>query len=422
MQTESQPRAFGSSDIPALRDCVARIVAETPITDIHTHLFSPAFGDLLLYGADELVTYHYLIAEALRVASIPYEQFWSMTKRRQADLIWKELFVQRSPVSEACRGVLTAFAKLGLDVSSRDLDAFRAYFADRALDRHVDDVFRCANLKAVVMTNDPFDETERAVWLGEYGTDPRFQAALRIDPLLLNWKMTCSKLKSWGYETDALLSKKSLEEVRRFLVDWLFRTKALYMAVSLPPTFAYPEESAMVTLLEQCVLPVARERNVPFAMMLGVQRAVNVGLRLAGDGVGYSNIRSIERLCAKFPANRFMVTMLSRENQHELCVVARKFRNLLVFGCWWFLNVPSLIDEITRMRFELLGLSIIPQHSDARVLEQVVYKWDHSRTVLAAVLADKYADLAATGWTVTEHDIRRDVEGLFGGNFWDFLK
>ena len=32
------------------------------------------------------------------------------------------------------------------------------------------------------------------------------------------------------------------------------------------------------------------------------------------------------------------------------------------------LNNPSLVEEITRMRMELLGTSFIPQHSDARVL------------------------------------------------------
>jgi hypothetical protein len=58
--------------------------------------------------------------------------------------------------------------------------------------------------------------------------------------------------------------------------------------------------------------------------------------------------------------------MLARENQHELAVAARKFGNLMVFGCWWFVNNPSLITEITRMRVELLGTSFIPQHSDAR--------------------------------------------------------
>ena len=62
-----------------------------------------------------------------------------------------------------------------------------------------------------------------------------------------------------------------------------------------------------------------------------------------------------------------MATILARENQHEACVLARKFRNLHIFGCWWFTNVPSLVQEITRMRLELIGLSFTPQHSDARI-------------------------------------------------------
>jgi len=102
-------------------------------------------------------------------------------------------------------------------------------------------------------------------------------------------------------------------------------------------------------------------------------------------------------------------------------VTARKFRNLMIFGCWWFLNNPSLIDEITRMRFELLGSSVIPQHSDARVLDQLIYKWAHSRRIIANVLCEKYRDLMDTGWVLTEEEIRRDVNKLFGGTFEEFL-
>ena len=114
------------------------------------------------------------------------------------------------------------------------------------------------------------------------------------------------------------------------------------------------------------------------------------------------------------------MTVLSRENQHELCVIARKFRNLHIFGCWWFTNIPSVIEEMTRMRLELLGLSVTPQHSDARVLDQILYKWEHSRRVIAKVLVDKYADLAATGWEPTPAEIARDVKDLFGGAFEAF--
>lgn len=73
------------------------------------------------------------------------------------------------------------------------------------------------------------------------------------------------------------------------------------------------------------------------------------------------------------------------------------------------------------MRLELLGPSIIPQHSDARVLDQVIYKWKHSREVIAKVLRHKYADLVEAGWSVSEDEIKRDAEQLLGGNFWRFL-
>src|SRR5262249_30132298 len=170
------------------------------------------------------------------------------------------------------------------------------------------------------------------------------------------------------------------------------------------------------------VLPHCREFGLPLALMMGVKRQVNPHLRLAGDGVGLSKLGALERLCLEFPENRFLVTALARENQHELCVLARKFRNLHVFGCWWFTNVPGLVEEITRMRLELIGLSFTPQHSDARVLDQLIYKWRHFRTVLSRVLVEKYAALERAGWLPTEDEIRRDVHALLGGAFETFSR
>jgi hypothetical protein len=419
--THATTRTFGRNDAATMREAVARIVAETPVTDLHTHLYAPPFGELLLFGIDELLTYHYLIAEVMRATRMDYDAYWKLSKQQQADLIWVELFIKRTPYSEACRGVLTVLDKLGLDVASRDLAAFREFFKDVAPSNHIDRVFERANLASVVMTNDPFDPLERSVWEGGYEADPRFHAALRIDPLLNDWDNAYKRLKEWGYDVEPSLRPKTIQEIRRFLTDQITRMDALYMAVSLPPDFAYPEDSDRVKIIDQCIVPVAAERGIPFATMIGVKRSVNPALRLAGDGVAKANVGALERLCAAYPDNRFMTTFLSRENQHELCITARKFPNLLLFGCWWFLNNPSLIEEMTRMRFELLGTSVVPQHSDARVLEQVIYKWDHSRTIIAKVLGDKYADLLATGWTLSEDEITRDAVQLLGGNFWSFL-
>lgn len=404
-----------------LEQVVNDVVRKTPVVDVHTHLYSTDFGDMLLWGFDELVTYHYLIAETLRIDPMPYEQYWSLGKTEQADLIWKRLFIDNTPYSEACRGVLTTLRRLGLDVASRNVASYREYFAAMSVDEYVTKVFELGNISQVVMTNDPFDDAEREIWLTKGCTDKRFLAALRLDQLLVNWNTTCGKLLGWGYAVEPGLTEKTVAEVQRFLRDWIDRMNPVYMAVSLPWTFKYPEDSATAKLIERCVLPVARETNVPFAMMIGVKRADNPGLQVAGDGVGKADITAIEYLCRNYPENKFMVTLLSRENQHELAVAARKFRNLMIFGCWWFLNNPSLVEEITRMRIELLGSSMIPQHSDARVLDQLIYKWDHSKQVIAKVLVDKYRDVMATGWLLTREEIERDVANLFGENLWKFL-
>jgi hypothetical protein len=87
------------------------------------------------------------------------------------------------------------------------------------------------------------------------------------------------------------------------------------------------------------------------------------------------------------------------------------------FGCWWFLNNPSIATEITRERLELLGASFIPQHSDARVLEQLIYKWHHSRQLIAEALFESYENLRRSGRAVTREEIVRDVTRMFSGNF-----
>ncbi len=398
-----------------------RIVGATPVTDIHTHLCDPAFGDLLLWGIDDLLVYHYLVAETFRHLSLPFDEFWTLPKARQAEVIWGKLFLENSPISESCRGVLTTLHALGLDVRRRDLHALRQWFSEWQPRQYVDRCLELAGVESVYMTNSPFDEAETAVWKTDFARDPRFVAALRIDPILCAWGDTAPVLTRWGYPAGVSLTGPTVREVRRFLEDWTRRIDARYLMTSLGPDFDFPGDHSSARLLEKAVLPHCRDHGLPMALMLGVKRAVNPRLGLAGDGLGISRLGAVERLCAQFPENKFLVTVLSRENQHELCVLARKFRNLHVFGCWWFTNVPLLIDEITRMRLELIGLSFTPQHSDARVLDQLIYKWRHSREIIGRALADKYADLARTGWVVSDEEISRDARTLLGGAFHRFL-
>ena len=150
------------------------------------------------------------------------------------------------------------------------------------------------------MTNSPFDDAERAVWKAKFTRDERFMAALRIDPLLLDWKETALRLERWGY----LAHSKTFVEVRRFLADWTKRINARHLMISLPPDYVFPAASIGAQLIERAILPHCREFGLPFAVMPGVKRGVNPQLKLAGDGVGLSNLNMVQNLCAQFPENK----------------------------------------------------------------------------------------------------------------------
>ncbi|WP_437934160.1 hypothetical protein [Sorangium sp. So ce341] len=368
-----------------LAERVAKAIDAAPIIDLHTHLFAPQFQALNLWGIDELLTYHYLVAETLRAEpKVTPEAFYALDKRAQADLVWEALFVRRSPLSEATAGVATVLDAFGLDPAAPDLRDARAFFAGRKAEEHLEDVLRLAGVSALAMTNDPTDPAERAIWEAGVAPDPRFYTALRIDRLV------------------------SANDLAAELDRWIARMRPRYLAISVNEVAAPP----------RAVLDACRAHGLPFAMMIGVRRAVNPRLGVAGDGVSTVDLTPLERLAGDNPDVRFLVTTLSRENTHSLCVVARKFANVLPFGCWWFMNNPSLIEETTSMRLEMLGPTFVPQHSDARVLDQLIYKWRHSRRSIASALSRRYGAMPVPP---TDAQIERDARALLGGIAGEWL-
>jgi hypothetical protein len=380
-------------------------------------------------------------------------------------LIWKALFVDRLPVSEACRGVLTTVKKLGIE-DIRDLSKIRNFYAtyrDRGLDgaeEFSESVYKLAGIRYAIMTNVPFNSSEAHFWKpirAEYST--RYRSALRVDPLLAGDRSTIeASLQAGGYPL-------TTEGAKQYLRDWCDVMKPEYMMASTPHDFvlkegtltgiqdrsvnveamkvpgafaaaSYLSETACPPqeedtpsvidessdFLSQVLMEVCEELDLPLALKIGAHRGVNTRLQAAGDGVvAFADAGVLSRLCTRFPKVRFLATFLSRNNQHEACVLASKFRNLHIYGCWWFCNNPSMIREITQMRVEMLGTAFTAQHSDARVLDQLVYKWSHSRAVIATVLVQEYHKLVETGWKPTRAEIRRDIGRLFGGSYEEFM-
>ncbi|TDH74251.1 hypothetical protein CCR75_001438 [Bremia lactucae] len=403
---------------------VREAVASVQVIDVHTHLFPPSHGNLMLWGINELLTYHYLVAEFLQTSRIQVEEFNSYPKEQQAVIIWQHLFIDRSPVSEACRGVLTTLHLLGLDhlVAKRDIAAIQNWFNQQDPEEYVDTVFRLSGLKYAVMTNIPFEPKEACHWLGDPATNTPppawsrkyFRSALRVDQVLLgDWA-------SIGPTLDVFKLPHTLAGVRGVLEKWIDIMKPEYFMASVPIFFEYSDENALEStsdtlpsgyeLLTKVLLPLAEKKNLPIALKFDSVRPINACYGVAGDGVKPSNVDILINLCNDFPRVKFLATFLSRVNQHEVTVTANKFPNLHLYGCWWYCNNPSIIEELTRMRIEILGTAFTSQHSDARVLDQLIYKWSHSRDVIGEVLVDMYQKLFATGWKVSKSDIERDVQ------------
>lgn len=399
-------------------EVVKEALEQTEVIDMHTHLFPAEFEDLCLTGIDELLTFHYLIAETFLWLEEEYDSFFQRPKAKQAELVWETLFVDRTPTSEATIGVLTVLQSLNIPFD-RDLNVIRSGFSQINNADYVEVMMQRAGVSAVVMTNNPFDQQERKHYEREtpFNRD-QFIPALRVDPLLNGWNDARDIIKKDGYQIGAELTEDTIEQTKAFLRHWVKKIDPIYVAASLP--WDFPKEENESALLEKCVLPVCKEFDLSLSLMIGPKRALNPELHLAGDGVGMFNLTYIESLCKTYPKQKFLITMLSREGQYELTVLAQKFRNVLLFGCWWFLNTPQFITEITTMRFDQLGMKFIPQHSDCRVMEQLLYKWEHSREVIAGLLTERYRSLADKGVVITKDTVYRDINLLFNVNFRNF--
>ncbi|MDC0192849.1 hypothetical protein OAJ53_00095 [Pelagibacteraceae bacterium] len=384
------------------------IINSTPIFDLHTHLFPPKHEGYFLLGFKNLLNYHYLIAELITAANIDASTFYSYNDEKKASLIWKELFEKRTPVSEACAGVLSILKELNIEIKNKSfLSICDEYDRKIQSDKNI---LKLSNVSSLVMTNNPFDLDEWSLFNTSDWDKKIYLASLRLDDLILDYEEALKKAK------DQTSNQKNT--IVTYLEKCYSQSNPVYAAVSL-------NLETFHTIFEDSfwkdILVWLENKNLPLSLMLGVKRAVNKDFGLAGDGIGNINLKELSNLCNTFPKNKFLVTCLSLNDQHELTVLARKHPNLRIFGFWWFMNQPTIIKQILKMRIEMLGFSFIPQHSDARVSDQLIYKWNHFKKILHPILLEYYQDLLDKNFPISENILQRDIDNLLSGNAKKYL-
>lgn len=405
-----------------LKKVVSKEVENIWIVDPHAHVFPEGFKNSLVWGIDELLTDNHLVSEYLEFNVVDKAEFTLLPKEQQANLIWKTLFVDNSPVSEKQMGIIYILSKLGIDTSSKDLNEIRKYFKNINLQEHIDKVLKVARVKEVVMINDPLNQKDREIWETVGNTDERFKSALSLDMLLNSYKDSYKKLREIGYEVNNRLDERSLKEIKKYLTDWVKKTGALYLSGVMPPDFFLPASYQREKIMKHCILPVCKEFNLPFVMIIGIKRGNNTKSGEFTDSVAKGRVAAVEYMCRTYPENKFIITMAARENQYELINATKRFKNLYIFGCGSYLSGLNLIEETIKLRVEGLGLAFIPQYSDAKVLEQLIYKWGFIRKIVADILIERYKTLMKLGWAITEKEIKRDIETLFNNNFMRMIK
>lgn len=374
---------------------------ELKIVDFHTHLFPKSFQDFNLNGIENILNYHYLHAEYLKLNLMTVEEFFNLTSREKAKNIWEELIIKRAPFSEATKGVLTILNKLKIPLNLT-YEELEKYCPNIDSNDYVSRIYDLSNIEKVVMTNDIFDSKEIQYYKNL--DKKNFYTSIRLD--------------SYFYKQDTVIEingknfdlSKQIEYYLEYMIELL---NPVYFAISVDDKFSVDDKR--YKFIEKYIFPLSREYNIPMSLMIGVKRKVNPTYELAGDSVVNYNIEYLEKILQRNQDIKFCVTILSRENQYELTVLSRKFQNLLLFGNWWFLNNDIFINEITRMRMNLLGSSFIPQHSDARVLEHLIYKWKHTNNVFKEILVDYFRFLIDIDYKLSKEIIGNTIDGFYNG-------
>ena len=378
---------------------IEKFVNSTPIFDIHTHLFPSKFKKFYNVGLIKLLNYHYLKAELFSLGKIKISYFNKLDDHNKAKVIWNNLFLNRYPLSTATQGVLKILKIYGVNDVNQKFEKILKITNENQLSE--DDIFKITNIKQVVMTNNPFDKNEKFIL--NSNKDSNYLPSIRLDDLFVDHESS-SKIFSSKSLKDNENIKKILNEIQSIIK----LNKPSYFSLSSENLNEFQND-----LFFKNFFPLLQKSNTPMMLLIGVKREVNKLYKDAGDGIGILDLDNLEKILRKFPKNKFLVSCLDFKDQFRLNVLARKFQNLKIVGFWWFNNNESIIENLLKQRFELLGDNFILQHSDARILDQLVYKWLDFKSIYIKVMVQKYHKLLSLGYKIKTTDLEKKINFHF---------
>jgi len=164
------------------------------VTDIHTPV-RPGDRPLLLWGVDELLTYHYLVAEVFRrEAELDYDAFWPCRRRPGRSDLAGAFRPAVAAFPRHAAGVLTVLQALGIDGNVR---VWRApeVFAARRPERTSTGLQAGERVEGL---HDNDHGCPGACGLDKgFERDPRFLGVLRLDSVVMAGRWGRTAAANW---------------------------------------------------------------------------------------------------------------------------------------------------------------------------------------------------------------------------------
>ncbi|HQH27218.1 MAG TPA: hypothetical protein PLP17_07465, partial [Oligoflexia bacterium] len=212
-----------------------------------------------------------------------------------------------------------------------------------------------------------------------------------------------------------LTGERTVSAARKLLEFWIDRLPNVkYVALSLPGFTRLADRTSRITqCLEDVMVPVAAERHLPIFLMPFVRRGLNPSFGNAGDCVQRGDIDDLIDFMGRHPEAVFAVTPLDGNDNYPLAFATRALPNVRVWGHWWGNLNPCLIEQQLKMRLEMNGYVHFGVNSDARIRDQLLFKWPHYFRVLKRVIVRRCLDIVElSGWPVTVESIRQSIVRL----------
>jgi glucuronate isomerase len=154
-----------------------------------------------------------------------------------------------------------------------------------------------------------------------------------------------------------------------------------------------PEHSTVANYVFWTLAEFCAEFNLPFDLMIGVNRAVYRGGVYQGQDLydGRVSLIQYKELFNTFAQVTFPISVLASVTNQELVSYAWIFPNVVTNGHWWYSNTPAYIEPDAAARLEAVPQTKqIGYYSDAYKLEFCLPKFAMYKRILAKILAERF--------------------------------